>query len=159
MCAELPKTIETEASFSRTIKVKSRPMRTRPTKVASSDKAESVAVPSRDLGEADDEISQGRKESLADPSLWLAEYGDYLYACALRYVKDPNIAEEMVQDGLLSAFKAIDSFQQKSSLKTWLGTIVKNKSLDYLRRLGREKKIFAPVQSDEDSALFSNIGS
>lgn len=102
-------------------------------------------------------VRGGSKDALP-PEVWLDTYGDYLYSCALRYVKDPNVAEEMVQDGLLSAYKALDSFQQKSSLKTWLGTIVKNKSLDYLRRASRETKIFAPVQSDDESAVFSSIG-
>ena len=92
------------------------------------------------------------KEIINDPAAWVDEYGDYLYKCALFYVKRPEDAEEIVQDALMSAYRARDSYQGKASVKTWLRTILKNKALDYFRKTGRQKKVFAEV-SDENQDI------
>ncbi len=70
----------------------------------------------------------------SDPSSWLTQYGDYLYSfCRLR-VGHAETAEDLVQETLLSAFKARDSFKGQSSEITWLVSILKNKITDYYRK-------------------------
>ena len=49
------------------------------------------------------------------------------------YVKDKNIAEDLTQEVFIKAFKKLDGFQGKSSIKTWLYKIAINCSKDYLK--------------------------
>jgi RNA polymerase sigma-70 factor (ECF subfamily) len=74
------------------------------------------------------------------PSEWLDLYGDYLFRIALMRVKSREAAEDLVQEALLAGFKAFDSFEGRSTVKTWLTRILKNKSIDYLRKQSRSEK-------------------
>lgn len=68
------------------------------------------------------------------PADWIGLYGDYLYSLALLKTGNKEIAEDLVQDTFLSAFKARESFKGNSSEKTWLATILKNKIVDHYRK-------------------------
>ena len=74
----------------------------------------------------------------ADPSRWVDEHGDCLYRYALVRVRTPEIAEDLVQDTLLVAIRSQNRFAGRSSERSWLVGILKNKIVDYYRRLGRE---------------------
>jgi RNA polymerase sigma-70 factor, ECF subfamily len=52
-----------------------------------------------------------------------------LYRTAWSILKDRSEAEEAVQDGYMKAFDAIESFEGRSSLSTWLTRIVVNEAL------------------------------
>ena len=69
-----------------------------------------------------------------NPDLWVDEYGDRLFAFALKQVRDRELAGDMVQDTLLAALEKRDTFSGKSTELTWLTAILKNKIIDYFRR-------------------------
>ena len=69
-----------------------------------------------------------------DPARWPDDHGDVLYRFALLRVKDPSVAEDLVQETFLAALKGIDSFRGGSSLRTWLVGILKHKIIDHFRR-------------------------
>lgn len=69
-----------------------------------------------------------------DPATWVDEHGDALFRFALLRVKDINVAEDLVQETMLSALKGIDRFKGGSSLRTWLVGILKHKIIDHFRR-------------------------
>jgi RNA polymerase sigma-70 factor (ECF subfamily) len=52
-----------------------------------------------------------------------------IYRLALRLTGDEQEAQDVMQETFLSAFKAIDSFEGRSSLGTWLYRIATNVSL------------------------------
>lgn len=52
-------------------------------------------------------------------------------------------AEEVVQDAWVSVYRAIDSFEGRSTFQTWLYTVVKNQARNLLRK---ESKLFALTQ-------------
>ncbi len=58
-----------------------------------------------------------------------------LYRLALRMLGNETDAEDVVQETFLSAFKAIDRFEGRSSLATWLFRITYNTALMRLRRV------------------------
>ena len=61
----------------------------------------------------------------------------WMLALAQRLLSDRALAEDAVQDAFLNAFRALDTFEGRSSLKTWLHRITVNASLAKLRRLKR----------------------
>jgi RNA polymerase sigma-70 factor (ECF subfamily) len=61
-----------------------------------------------------------------------------VYRLALRLTGSEAEAEDVMQDTFLSAFKAIDSFQGRASLSTWLYRIATNAALMRGRRASPE---------------------
>jgi len=61
----------------------------------------------------------------------------WMLALARRVLGDRALAEDAVQDAFQNAFRALDGFQERSSLKTWLHRITVNASLTILRRQKR----------------------
>ena len=74
-----------------------------------------------------------------DPETWVDEYGDYLYRFALSRIKDPVIAEELVQETFLAALRSLKNFQGRSSGRTWLSAILKHKIIDHYRKKNHEE--------------------
>jgi RNA polymerase sigma-70 factor (ECF subfamily) len=72
-----------------------------------------------------------------DPTRWLEEHGDVLYRYALGRLRDPQTAEDLVQDTFLAALKGSDSFSGRSREQTWLIGILKHKIIDHFRKHNR----------------------
>lgn len=60
-------------------------------------------------------------------------YGTELSILAFSYVKDIEAAKDIVQNVFVKCYTHMDSFQGKSSLKTWLYRITINECKDYLK--------------------------
>jgi len=65
-------------------------------------------------------------------------YNSAMYNTTLRIVRDPDDAEDVMQEAFLKAFLKIESYRGEVSFGAWLKRIVVNKSLDFLR-LRRER--------------------
>ena len=91
-----------------------------------------------------------KKAQEPDPAQWVAEYGDVLFRFALARVRRREVAEDLVQEALLAAWRSRDRFQGRSSQKTWLLQILKHKIVDHLRKFSRE---IGMADSDELAAL------
>lgn len=76
-----------------------------------------------------------------DPSKWIDNYADYLFAHALYRTHDRELSEDLVQETLLSAFNAREQFQGAASEKTWLTRILKNKIIDHYRKQARSPEV------------------
>ncbi len=72
-----------------------------------------------------------------DPQQWVQKYADMLYAYTVVRVTDTGIAEDIVQDTFLSAWKNRASYKGDASEKNWLFSILKNKIIDYYRKNAR----------------------
>jgi RNA polymerase sigma-70 factor (ECF subfamily) len=89
-------------------------------------------------------------EQIPDPACWLEEYGDYLYSYAFTRIRDASLAEDVVQETLLSAYRNRARFQGKAKFRTWLTAILKRRIADTYRRRG------AREQQDAD-AIFDRM--
>lgn len=105
---------------------------------------------------------QTQTTTASDPEQWVDHHGDALYRYALARVRDPEQAEETVQECLLAALAARESFAGRSSERTWLIGILKRKLIDHLRRTKRERPL---GESDElqstdsvEAAVFDEKG-
>lgn len=54
-----------------------------------------------------------------DSITWLDQYGDALYRYARASVKNSFIAEDLIQETLLAAYRSRESFSGQSTIKTW----------------------------------------
>ena len=79
------------------------------------------------------------------------EHGDYLYAFALSKVRNEELAKDLVQDAFLSALKALDEFQGKSSVRTWLTSILNRKIIDHWRKA--ENRLTTTIADTQFAAL------
>jgi RNA polymerase sigma-70 factor, ECF subfamily len=87
-----------------------------------------------------------------EPETWLDEHGNFLYRFALARVQNQHVAEDLVQETLLSAILTHASFEGKSAIQTWLTAILKRKIADYFRKTGRKLK-----RAEEDERLLSKV--
>src|SRR5437588_3415875 len=72
---------------------------------------------------------------------WLEEHGDALYAWALARLRDPHVAEDLVQETLLAGLASAEKFLGQSAERSWLIGILKHKLIDHLRRDMRERPL------------------
>jgi len=93
----------------------------------------------------------------SSPAEWLDEYGDLMYRYAYLQLRSKEKAEDAVQDALFSAYRARDSFEGKSSVKTWLMTILRNKIIDIVRKDKRDRLV--GVDNYDDPVVNANFNS
>ena len=100
-------------------------------------------------------IAPIRGRAQANPERWVDEHGDPLFRYALVRVRRREVAEDLVQETLLSAMRSREKFAGQSSERSWLFGILKHKINDYFRELGRETS-FTDLESlaDEFSEKF-----
>ena len=81
-----------------------------------------------------------------DPHNWVKNHADYLYMYTLIRINDEEQARDLVQETFLAALQRVDRFEGKSTERTWLTAILKNKIVDVYR-----KRSSGLAQIDTDS--------
>ncbi len=81
--------------------------------------------------------SGGQPGSVVDPAEWVDRHGDTLYRFAYSRLRDPDAAEEVVQETFVAALRARDQYSGKGSQGAWLLGICKRKVVDHIRRRNR----------------------
>lgn len=69
---------------------------------------------------------------------WVGAHTADLLRYARNRVKDPAVADDLVQLTFVSAWETIDRFAGESSPRTWLFAILKHKMADHYRKVYRE---------------------
>jgi len=86
----------------------------------------------------------------SDPAKWVDTYGNYLYRFALGRLRNPELAENAVQETFLAALQANKSFAGRSSERTWLVGILRHKIIDHYRKKYREVPV-SNLKSDQET--------
>lgn len=86
----------------------------------------------------------------------MEQHRTYLLRYAMLQLRDPALAEDAVQETLLAAIENRSSFGGKSSLKTWLVSILKHKIIDLLRKRSRESA-FTELDGGEEDGKFDEL--
>jgi RNA polymerase sigma-70 factor (ECF subfamily) len=92
-----------------------------------------------------------------------AEYRPLLYRMALTQLKNSAAAEDATQETLLAAIEKAESFERRSSLRTWLFSILRFKILDVMRdqskarRRDSELPVEYSVSDDYDVGMFDTL--
>ncbi len=80
-----------------------------------------------------------------------------LYGAALRLTRNPQDAEDLVQEAYLRAYRGFAGFQEGTNLRAWMYRILTNTFINAYRKKQREP---VTVQDDdiEDWYLFDRLG-
>jgi RNA polymerase sigma-70 factor (ECF subfamily) len=102
-------------------------------------------------------VMQLSATSRANPEQWVDDHGDCLFHYAWTRVRKQEVAEDLVQETLLVAVRTHSNFGGRSSERSWLVGILKNKICDYFRKAGRETT-FTDLEflRDEQSEKFNS---
>lgn len=95
-------------------------------------------------------------------SEWVEQYTDDLCAWAYYKTSDSELAQDLVQETFLAAWKNIEGFEGKSKPLTWLKSILNNKIVDYYRKNGKvileSMDQFAITNESPSNELFDSKG-
>ncbi|MGC4378135.1 RNA polymerase sigma factor SigX [Fictibacillus sp. Mic-4] len=68
------------------------------------------------------------------------EYHQSLFQYIFYMVRNREVAEDLVQEVYIKVLKSYKSFEGKSSEKTWLHSIARHVTIDWIRKQNRRKK-------------------
>lgn len=80
------------------------------------------------------------------------EHAGRVYGLCLRMTRDPALAEDCTQETFINAWRALDRFETRSSLGTWLHRIAVNAALAK-RRKASPVTVAAEADEVEDEAI------
>jgi RNA polymerase sigma-70 factor, ECF subfamily len=90
---------------------------------------------------------KGNQEAFAN---LVRHHRQSIYMMALRLIRDPEDAQEVVQESLLKAYLHLGQFQGEARFSTWLGRITLNETLMRIRRRPPQD----PISLDESGFPF-----
>jgi len=110
-------------------------------------------------GDVPSDSVQGALPPALDPERWVEEHGDHLFGFAHFQLRDPAVAEDLVQDTFVAAWKARERFEGRSSERTWLTGILKNKIREHLRKKRRLVPLADLLPDDpHGERMFDRVG-
>lgn len=99
-----------------------------------------------DTGQSQKERPELNPEQKARFESEALQYVDQLYAAALRMARNPQDAEDLVQEAYMKAFAAFHQYKPGTNLKAWLYRILTNTYINAYRKRQRE-----PYQANTDT--------
>jgi RNA polymerase sigma-70 factor, ECF subfamily len=88
-------------------------------------------------------IRQARRGSADAVESLVRRHWDGAHRAAYLIVHDAAAAEDIAQEAMLAAVRALDGFDRRRPFRPWLHRIVVNRSLDWLRARGRRPEVSA----------------
>ena len=68
------------------------------------------------------------------------DHSHAMFRVAWRLCNDESIAEDIVQEAFIKAWRKIGDFRMQSSFRSWLHRITVNTAMDYLRKQSRRRQ-------------------
>src|SRR5262249_19659627 len=93
-----------------------------------------------------------RKATRRDEVRFEGRERDYVYAIAMKYLKDEDEAADVAQDAMLNAFRHRASFRGDSRFTTWLYRVAATTALMHLRKKRRSRVSLQSYEPHEDDA-------
>jgi RNA polymerase sigma-70 factor (ECF subfamily) len=108
------------------------------------------------MNQPDTQPEPDRRHAGQQVAVWLDTYGEHVYAYARRRVESDQVAEELVQDTFVAALQNFEQFAGRSSPKTWLIAILRNKLIAHYRQRSRPRE--QALDEDPTAAMFDQRG-
>lgn len=106
-------------------------------------------------------IRNSREGSREAQSVVYRKYYKTMYNTALRILKNPDDACDVMQDAFLRAFRNLNQDIEEQSFEPWLRRIVINKSIDFLRKNKQDAFMYEfpeiEEEADEEADFFTNM--
>ena len=80
----------------------------------------------------------------------LARYQQPVYSVVYRLLGDQNDACDVVQEVFLKVFRSVGSFQERSSLRTWIYRIAVNEAHNHRRWFSRHRKHEVAIEQENE---------
>lgn len=88
----------------------------------------------------DAQLIEGCKEKDLNAQKHLYElFAKKMMGICVRYAKDADEAQDILQDGFIKVFEKIDSFKGTGSLEGWIKKVIVNTALDNFRKTKHER--------------------
>lgn len=87
------------------------------------------------------QINELKKGSASAFRELVDEYSHSVISTCMGFLQNTEDAEDVAQEVFLEVYKSIRRFRRESELNTWIYRICINKSLDFLRKQKRKKRI------------------
>lgn len=82
---------------------------------------------------------------------------DTLYRVAVRLTGDPTLAEDLVQDTMLKAYRSWRQYRPGTNARGWLLTILRNTFINNYRRRRLEPVATANLEAIEPHAIYRSV--
>lgn len=111
------------------------------------------------MGEVSDEqlVEQYLKGDEKSLEVLIKRYLKSIYSFVYKNVGNSDAAEDITQEVFVKAWKSIKRFDKNKSFKTWIFTIAKNSSIDFLRKKKIATIVLTENSAIEKSDLINNI--
>jgi len=95
-----------------------------------------------------------------NPHHWVTAHADYLFGFAITRINDEELAKDLVQETFLAALEKVAKFEGKSSERTWLTAILKNKIIDVYRKKssGLRGKMVKEAEAQQNDFFDADTG-
>ena len=101
-------------------------------------------------------VKRAKKGDYQAFDLLVIKYQTRLIATAFKFVKDIQIAEDIVQESLIKSYKSLYSFREDSSFYTWIYRITVNTSKNFLvSKKRRGELLLAEISQESDIEIES----
>ena len=74
------------------------------------------------------------------------EYASSMYGICLRYTKNADDAQDVLQDGFIKVYNALERFKGESKIKTWISSIMINTAINHYRK----KRVLNTYSAEEN---------
>ena len=78
-------------------------------------------------------------------------HSSHMYAICLRYTRNTEDAEDVLQEGFMKIFHAFEGFKGESNIKTWMQRIMVNTAINHYRQ--KKKMDFTSIDKDGSVVL------
>lgn len=85
---------------------------------------------------------------------WVNDHSDALYRFAMQRLPEEELCKDAVQETFLAAWRNMDGFNGKASVKNWLFVILKSKITDHYRKSHTRAVVETIHQEHNDQTFF-----
>ena len=96
-------------------------------------------------------VRRAREGYLDAYEILLARHAPRVYRVALRLLNNPDDAEDVAQEALVTAWQALPRFRAEASFTTWLYRIVTTRALNFVNRTPRPDPVDTAAEVADQS--------
>ncbi len=85
-------------------------------------------------------------------------YSRLVYSISLRVLKEPSLAEDVMQEVLMQVWRSPGGFiAQRGSMGAWLAVVARNRSIDVLRRRAHQEPLEGLTVAEQPRSMLRSV--